>query len=129
VTGTTTVWQTERDASTAYARAIAPRALNCLANSFARDLKTWLRGGFHVRPPTTAVTTLPVVGDESRAFQVEVGLTYHGASGIYYVDYAFFRVRRGVANVAVVAYNKPFDQDVLARLVTRAAARAGRAAA
>ena len=129
VTGTTTVWQTEREASAAYARAIAPRAVKCLANSFANELRAWVRGGFHVRSPKTTVSTLRAIGDESRAFQVEVPLTYQGATGAYYVDYAFFRVHRGVANVAVMAFMKPFDQDLLDRLVTRAAAREARAAA
>jgi hypothetical protein len=72
VTGTTTVWQTEREASAAYARAIAPRAVKCLADAFAHELRAWVRGGFHVQSPTTTVSTLRVVGDESRAFQVEV---------------------------------------------------------
>ena len=83
LTGTATMWKTPQDAATAFRRAASPKAFDCLAREFRRDLHFRALKGLHVGPATLTVPPLPNVGDEVRAEQVEVALSYNGATAFF----------------------------------------------
>jgi hypothetical protein len=125
VTGAASVWKTEQDAATAFRRSASPDAFACLARQFRRDFAVLATRGFHIGPATMAVPPLNRVGDETRAEQVELAVTYKGSTAFFYVDYVFFRVGRSVVSIDGFQRDDTFDNDLLGRIAARLAARGG----
>jgi hypothetical protein len=121
-------WETEEQTQTAYQRTVDGSIARCFARVFEQGAKRGAGDGATVGTAQLSQVSFPTIGDESTVYRVDLPIEASGLTFHYYVDYAVFRVGRGIGALIALNLNEPFDQRFLVKLTKTLAARGAAAA-